>query len=666
MKSGTGTFVLTGANTHAGGTTINAGTLQLGDGGTTGSIIGPIANDGTLVIARSDAVSLVNSISGTGMVLQAGAGTTTLTSANTYSGGTVVSAGRLVGDTTALQGAIRNDAVLEFAMAGDGTFAGMLTGIGRVEKTGAGVLTYTGNGSTLAGPFAVLGGGLRLDGRLDSAVVSLATGTRLTGNGVMGGLLVGTGATVAPGASLGLLTVAGDLTFLGGSRYVAELAEAGSDRIAVGGQGTLAGTLDVVNIGGANYRFNASYALIETGGALSGSFDTVTFSGFDRVYRPILRTGANQIEVVLAPNSLADLAGSGLTPNQAATAARFDAAVSAGFNPQAFFTVYGLEEPALVGALDQLSGEIHPAIGRAAMRQSRFPREAVTERAAAIQPDAEEGQGFATWGKAFRGWGDVDGDGNAARQDTDTEGFVVGIDGSGANGERAFRVGAFGTWLATRVRIDARGSSGRLEQVGGGAYASVALGGLSLVAGAGASRFDIATNRTVALPGLAETLSSRSRGDMAQVFGRIGYRIDLGSVSFEPFASGDYADIALDQQIEQGGASAVSAGRQAYKVGGATVGVAGTTSLGALRLEGEAAARFELGDRDPNALIALAAAPNQTTRIAGTRLNSSAFTGRLNAVLPITKGVEASLSYSGAFAGNDTEHAALAGLSIAF
>ena len=35
-----GTTILTGANTYTGGTTISAGTLQLGNGGTTGSIVG--------------------------------------------------------------------------------------------------------------------------------------------------------------------------------------------------------------------------------------------------------------------------------------------------------------------------------------------------------------------------------------------------------------------------------------------------------------------------------------------------------------------------------------------------------------------------------------------------------------------------------------------------
>ena len=51
---GTGTTILTGDNTYTGGTTISAGTLQIGNGGTTG-ILGNVANNGTLVFNRSTA-----------------------------------------------------------------------------------------------------------------------------------------------------------------------------------------------------------------------------------------------------------------------------------------------------------------------------------------------------------------------------------------------------------------------------------------------------------------------------------------------------------------------------------------------------------------------------------------------------------------------------------
>jgi len=94
VKAGAGTIILTGANTHTGTTTISSGTLQVGNGGTTGSLgSGNIVNNGTLIFSRSDAISVSAAISGTGALTQAGSGTTTLSGANTYSGTTTVNTG---------------------------------------------------------------------------------------------------------------------------------------------------------------------------------------------------------------------------------------------------------------------------------------------------------------------------------------------------------------------------------------------------------------------------------------------------------------------------------------------------------------------------------------------------------------------------------------------
>lgn len=95
MQTGTGTTILAADNTYAGGTRIEAGTLQLGNGGTTGSILGDIANDGTLAFNRSDTVAFSNLISGTGGVNQLGPGTLQLNGDQTYTGQTQVLAGML-------------------------------------------------------------------------------------------------------------------------------------------------------------------------------------------------------------------------------------------------------------------------------------------------------------------------------------------------------------------------------------------------------------------------------------------------------------------------------------------------------------------------------------------------------------------------------------------
>ncbi len=94
--SNPGTLKLCGDNTYSGGTTITSGTLQVGNGGTCGSLgSGPVVNHAALVINRSDNVTLANNIQGTGSLTQAGTGITTLSGSNSYSGATNIVAGTL-------------------------------------------------------------------------------------------------------------------------------------------------------------------------------------------------------------------------------------------------------------------------------------------------------------------------------------------------------------------------------------------------------------------------------------------------------------------------------------------------------------------------------------------------------------------------------------------
>jgi fibronectin-binding autotransporter adhesin len=139
-KIGAGALVLTANNTYSGPTTINAGALVLGNGGTTGSIPGNVVNNSILAINRSDVFTLGNAISGTGAFVQMGPGTTVLTANNTYSGATTVAAGALV-----VNGAIANSAVTVNAGA-------LLTGTGTVGAT-----TILGGGMFAPGPIGTPG-----------------------------------------------------------------------------------------------------------------------------------------------------------------------------------------------------------------------------------------------------------------------------------------------------------------------------------------------------------------------------------------------------------------------------------------------------------------------------------------------------------------------------
>jgi fibronectin-binding autotransporter adhesin len=88
-------LVLTANNTFNGASTINGGTLQVGDGGATGTLPGNVANNNTLAFNRSDNIAFDGIISGSGELIQQGTGMLSLTSANSYSGKTTIAAGTL-------------------------------------------------------------------------------------------------------------------------------------------------------------------------------------------------------------------------------------------------------------------------------------------------------------------------------------------------------------------------------------------------------------------------------------------------------------------------------------------------------------------------------------------------------------------------------------------
>jgi fibronectin-binding autotransporter adhesin len=104
VKTGNGLLVLEGTNTYAGQTVVSEGSLQIGFGGTTGTLGGgSVINNAALLFNRSNTYNVTNVISGTGRVVQKGSGTLVLGVANTYSGGTTVESGTLqVGNASAL------------------------------------------------------------------------------------------------------------------------------------------------------------------------------------------------------------------------------------------------------------------------------------------------------------------------------------------------------------------------------------------------------------------------------------------------------------------------------------------------------------------------------------------------------------------------------------
>ncbi len=278
---GTNTTVLTGANTFTGVTTIAASaTLQMGNGTNSGALAGNVTNNGTLVFnPGAFGQTLSGVISGTGAVSQIGANTTILTSANTYSGGTTITAGTLqIGDGvtlgTLLPGNVANGASLVFNAASDNpTYAGIISGSGAVIATGSNTITLSGL-NTYTGPTTVTGGVLSVSSlAIGGAASGIGKSSNASANLVLnGGVLQYTGPAVVIDRSLTVGTSGGGITVAPGSSLTTSGTVAG---------GTAAGMFTVNSLtptgatGGA-LTFTATNAL--AAGSVTVSSGTLTIA----------------------------------------------------------------------------------------------------------------------------------------------------------------------------------------------------------------------------------------------------------------------------------------------------------------------------------------------------------------------------------------------------
>ena len=235
-KTGAGTVILTGANGY-GATVISSGALQVGDGGTTGTLgSGTITNNSDLVFNRSGANLVVGgAISGTGTVTNNGAGTAVLAGANSY-GATVINSGTLqVGNGGATgtlgAGSVTNNGILAFNRSDTAlVVTNAIDGTGSVRMNGVGTVTLGGPGS----------------------------------NSYSGGTTVSSGILVA-GKAAGLQAIPGDLIISTGAAF----RLGASDQIADGA---------VITINGGTFGDLASIAAPATGGPID-TVDTVIVNG---------------------------------------------------------------------------------------------------------------------------------------------------------------------------------------------------------------------------------------------------------------------------------------------------------------------------------------------------------------------------------------------------
>ncbi|WP_341667830.1 autotransporter domain-containing protein [Alcaligenes sp. SDU_A2] len=543
----------------------------------------------------------------------------------------------------------------------DSTFSNDISGTGGLTKRGAGSLQLTGNNS-YSGPTTIHGGRLAVNGTLASAV-TIEPGGTLGGAGVVS--QVKNYGTLAPGNSVGTLTVNGNYTAHDGSVHELEVGPAGAtDRLVVGGTAHLAGTL---KLAGGPYRQNIPYSFLQANQGVTGEFAHITYSM--AFLSPTLLRGQD-LALLIKRNDV-PFARYTETANQYAVAQALDPASTQ--PPAAMDGIYdsllNASAGQVAGYMEQLQGQIHAGTSAALLGNGDLLPRTLARHATSARLTREKDT--VLWADVIQQRRDLDGDGNSRDVRHDAGGLFLG--GDTALGSQGWRLGAALGYLENRIKLDTRSHSTRSNSVSAALYGTqrwqAGNGHLNLLAGGAYTRHSLDSRRQVDL-GSTQTLKADYKAHSVQAFAQLGYELSVGERSrIEPYANINWHQLRNGSFTETGGQAALRGNSQTQDLSTLTLGLRGKTMVELnnthIALTAGLGWRHAMGDTLPERQLAFAALPGSNFRISGAPIAKNAAVAELGAELLASERTSLGLNYQGQF-GRNQDHAGSLFLKVKF
>ena len=332
--------------------------------------------------------------------------------------------------------------------------------------------------------------------------------------------------TLAPGNSIGLLTVNGNFAQVGGVYQVEANAAGQADRINVGGAAAIQGGTVQVLAQPGSYANSTTYTILRATGGVSGTYAGVT-SNF-AFLTPTLSYDANDVFLTLALQGNAFTSFSGITPNQKAvgTALNQSFANASGDFATVLGVIAGLNTVQGPQALNTISGEPYADFGTLNTNSSMMFMNALGQQMAnargasaagqrqalaqACEVESCDGVGpLSAWFSALGGLGSVLGDTNASTLTYNFGGAAAGID---YRLDPRFLIGLGVGYTRGTQWVNTFMGQGWSDSVSVAAYGSFTQGGLYVDALAGYGYFNNQLQRQILIPGLQQRTATGSTG----------------------------------------------------------------------------------------------------------------------------------------------------------
>lgn len=399
-----------------------------------------------------------------------------------------------------------------------------------------------------------------LGSNTDLASITVQSGSTLKGTGTIrnaGGTFTNNG-TYAPGNSVGTQIITGNFIQGAGGTLDIEFDNSGIDLVDITGTASLAGTLNLIELG-AGATLNTPLVFLEADGGVTGTFNPVNrvFLMGTEITEATVGYDANSAFLTLSSFNGLDTSASTTTQSGSGVSASINAAADNNPSQNVVDVVNALEQSDDLGnalesqgniVVNASTGQANTAMGQVVnVVRARMTGAEVTTTDTGVSSGNEYYSSGNYWVQAVGGWSDIDSDSNGLGSKTISYGGAVGLEF--VLGDSDTTLGVFAGYTFSETDVNQLRDKGEVGNYQLGVYGTHSFDNNWRVNGTlSASYLDFETSRSTS----QGTATADFDGYAGYATTELAYDIKKENYMLSPFGAIEASFINRDSYTESG------------------------------------------------------------------------------------------------------------------